>query len=150
MTKNYRRIYARQLALQALYQWQMAGQDLAQIEQQFMEPGAYDFAEDTPSALKVDKAYFHELLHEIPAHLTQLDPQIQPHMNRPLEQVDPVERAILRIGAYELMFRPEVHHRIILNEAIELAKRFGAEQSHRFVNGVLDKVRYQVRQAPPP
>jgi N utilization substance protein B len=72
---------------------------------------------------------------------------LHPFLDRPLAQVDPVERAILRIGGYELMQRPDIPYRIIINEAVELAKLFGAEQGHRFINGVLDKLAHVVRKA---
>lgn len=139
---NYPRVRARRFALQALYQWQMAGQNLASIEQQFIEDPEMNLVKN-----KIDLSYFKELLHQIPAQCSALDAQLELHMNRTMASVDPVERAILRMGAYELMFRMDVPYRIILNEAIELAKMFGAEQSHRFVNGVLDKVRHQVRRS---
>ncbi len=124
--------------MQALYQWQLTGQDPATIASQFLA----DL--DLP---KADPEYFQELLQRTPALAPEIDAALQPLLDRPLEQVDPVERAILRIGGYELMQRPEIAYRIIINEAVELAKLFGAEQGHRFVNGVLDKLAHVVRQA---
>jgi N utilization substance protein B len=125
------RTRARRRALQAIYQWQMAGQDLADIEKQFHQ-------EMDMSA--VDMELFRELLHGIPGRVDELDGKYGPVLDRPPQQLDPVERAILRIGTYELEARLDVPYRVVINEAVELAKQFGAEQSHRYINGVLDKV----------
>ncbi len=133
---HHGRTRARRTAVQALYQWQMAGQSLRDIEAQFLQ------AQDMR---RVDTGYFRELLHEIPAHLSALDRELTPSLDRPLEQIDPVERAILRIGTYEFSHHPEIPWRVVLNEAIELAKMFGGEQSHRYVNGILDKLAYRIR-----
>ena len=122
---------ARRLALQALYQWQLTGQNLKDIYQQFLED------QDVEGA---DVEYFRELLMKVPEHCRSLDDQLLPSMDRKsLEEVDPVERAILRIAAYELAYRLDVPYRVAINEAVELTKKFGAEQAHTFVNGVLDK-----------
>jgi N utilization substance protein B len=129
---------ARRRALQALYQWQMTGQNLGDIETQFLQE------EDMA---KTDIDYFKELLHQIPSHLTDLEANCLPHVSRPMDQVDPVERAALLIGLYELQFRRDVPYRVAINEAVELAKTFGAEQGHKFVNGLLDKVAKQLRAA---
>ncbi|WP_440996569.1 transcription antitermination factor NusB [Arhodomonas sp. SL1] len=126
-----RRSRARRRALQALYQWQVAGQDLAAIEQQFLEE--YRMG-------RTDLEYFAVLLHGVPATVTRLDAAIEPWLDRPFRTLDPVERAILRLGTYELLERLEVPYRVVVNEAVELAKAFGAEQSHRYINGVLDRV----------
>ncbi len=133
---HHGRTRARRTAVQALYQWQMAGQDLRDIEAQFLRE---------QDMRRVDRNYFRELLHEIPAHLTELDQELEPSLDRPLEQVDHVERAILRIGAYEFRHHPEIPLRVVLNEAIELAKMFGGEQSHRYINGILDKLACRIR-----
>lgn len=122
---------ARRRALQALYQWQVAGQDLAAIEKQFLEE--YQMG-------RVDLEYFSGLLHGVPARVRELDAAIDPFLDRPFSTIDPVEKAILRLGAYEFMERIDVPYRVVLNEAVELAKVFGAEQSHRYINGVLDRV----------
>jgi len=129
---------ARRRALQALYQWQMTGQNLGDIETQFLQE------EDMA---KTDLDYFKELLHQIPKHITDLEAHCLPHVTRPMEQIDPVERAALLIGLYELQFRLDVPYRVAINEAVELAKTFGAEQGHKFVNGLLDKVAKQLRAA---
>jgi N utilization substance protein B len=121
---------SRSLAIQALYQWQMAGQDVAAIIDHFMVE---------QDARKFDTDYFAELVRGIPGRLTELDAALAPCVDRALESVDPVERAILRLGAYELIAHPEIPYRVVINEAVELAKTFGAEKGHRYVNGVLDK-----------
>ncbi len=126
---------ARRLALQALYQWQMAGQDLKDIEAQFLAEVKGE----------LDVAYFRELLHNIPRRLETIDAHLLPFLDRPLERIDPVERALLRMGAYELLYRPDIPYKVAINEAVELAKRFGAEQSYRYINGVLDKLAREVR-----
>ena len=127
---------ARRLALQAMYQWQIGGQPLADIESQFMA---------LEEAAEADTGYFRELLHGIPARRTELDAALSDHLSRAVETLDPVERAILWIGTYELLLRHDVPSRVALNEAIDLCKLFGAEQGHKFVNGVLDKVARQRR-----
>ncbi len=128
---------ARRCAVQALYQWQVTGDNLADIEEQFL----------VSTELKgAGKRYFNELLHGVPGELDSLDEAISIHLDRPMEEIDPVEKAILRIGAYELLFKPEVPYRVVLNEGINLAKRFGADQSHKYVNGVLDKISIKLRE----
>lgn len=129
---------ARRLATQALYTWQMAGQDLADIEKEYSLD--HDMA-------KVDGEYFHELLHKVPAHLDELDAHIVPLLDRTIEEVDGVERAILRLGCYELAHRLDVPYRVVINEAIKLAKTFGADQSHKYINGILDGVAKKLRSA---
>lgn len=126
-----KRSWARRCAVQALYQWQVTAQSPNLIEAHFL-------AEE--DLQKADTAYFRELVHQIPARVVEIDIALDPLLDRPLAQVDPVECAILRIGGYELMQRPDIPYRIVLNEAVELAKVFGAEQGHRFINGVLDKL----------
>lgn len=129
---------ARHYAMQALYQWQMAGANLADIEAEFRED--YDFN-------KVDGDYFHTLVHEVPANLDDIEALFAPFMvARELDELGPVERALLRIGTFELMERIDVPYKVVINEAVTLAKKFGAEGSHKFINGVLDKAARQVRQ----
>ncbi|WP_078118753.1 transcription antitermination factor NusB [Thiosocius teredinicola] len=127
---------ARSLAIQALYQWQMAGQDISAIINHFM------IEQD---AKKFDTDYFAELVRSVPTRLAELDAALAPCVDRSLEAVDPVERAILRLGAYELLEHPEIPYRVVINEAVELAKTFGAEKGHRYVNGVLDKAARSLR-----
>lgn len=127
---------SRSLAIQALYQWQMAGQDVGAIIDHFMVE---------QDARKFDTDYFAELVRGVPARLTELDAALAPCVDRALESVDPVERAILRLGTYELIEHPEIPYRVVINEAVELAKTFGAEKGHRYVNGVLDKAARDLR-----
>ena len=132
---------ARRYAVQAIYQWQMTGQDLADIRDvhdQFL-------AEQNNGGF--DIRYFDTLLRGVSGNLETLDQQLKPCLDRSIESVDPVERAILRLGAFELIHRKEVPYRVIINESVELAKGFGAEQGHRYVNGVLDKLAKQSRSA---
>ena len=96
---------------------------------------------------KFDTAYFKDLLVGVTDHVAQIDQQLQPHLDRPIDEVDPVERAVLRMGAYELIHKLEVPYRVAINEAVEAAKLFGADQGHKYVNGVLDKVAQRVREA---
>jgi len=128
---------ARHYAMQALYQWHMAGATLSDIEAEFREE--YDFD-------KVDGEYFHALLHEIPAQTDVIEAAFGPFMvERSLEELDPIERALLRIGTYELLERIDVPYKVVINESVNLAKKFGATDSHKFVNGVLDQVAQQTR-----
>lgn len=136
LNPQHARRRARKSAMQALYQWQISGQSLGEIEEQFRVD---------QDMSKVDLAYFHELLHRVPACLDEVDNVIAPHADRPVDEVDPVERAILRIGAYELKFRPDIPYRVVLNEAIQLAKQFGAVDGHKYVNGILDKLARELR-----
>lgn len=127
---------ARRSAMQALYQWQVSPLNLKEIEQQFLVD---------QDMSKVDLDYFHELLHQIPARLDTIDLLLQDLVDRPINEIDPVERAILRIGAFELEHKPEIPYRVILNESVQLAKQFGALDGHKYVNGVLDKLAQQCR-----
>jgi N utilization substance protein B len=127
---------ARRSAVQALYQWQLTQQAPSEIEKHFILDR---HPED------VDIEYFHELLHEVPLHRRQLDDHLVPHLDRDIEEVDPVERAILRLGVYEFVFHPEIPYRVVLNEAVELAKTFGAEHGHKYVNAILDKAAARLR-----
>jgi len=127
---------ARRLATQALYTWQMSGQDIADIDQQ------YRLQHDMS---KVDQDYFHDLLHQVPAHIEELDNHIKPLLDRELTQVDPVERAILRLGTYELVHRLDVPYKVVINEGVELAKTFGAEDGHKYVNSILDGIAQKIR-----
>ncbi|MES9854138.1 MAG: transcription antitermination factor NusB [Candidatus Thiodiazotropha sp. L084R] len=133
---SQKRSQARKHAVQAIYQWQMAGQDVSDIANQFIEE------QDLSS---FEFPYFQDILQGVPAHLAQLDELLKPSLDRAIESVDPVERAILRIGVYELKHKIEVPYRVVINEAVEMAKVFGAEQGHKFVNGVLDQVAKKVR-----
>ncbi|MBW9264099.1 MAG: transcription antitermination factor NusB [Candidatus Thiodiazotropha sp. (ex. Lucinisca nassula)] len=131
-----KRNQARKHAVQAIYQWQIAGQDIPDIINQFLE-------EQDLNSFEIP--YFQDLMKGVPGHLVELDELLKPTLDRAIESVDPVERAILRLGAYELSHKPEIPYRVVINEAVELAKVFGAEQGHKFVNGVLDQVARKVR-----
>lgn len=130
------RTNARQAAVQALYQWQISGHNLSEIERQFVEEGRLKDAQ---------KSYFNELLYGVPKNLDAIDQTLAEFVDRPVDKIDPVERAILRIGVYELEHRPDMPYRVILNEGINLAKCFGADGSHKYVNGILDKVAQKKR-----
>ncbi len=127
---------ARRLALQALYQWQIAKAPLNQIEAQFRTDN--DFR-------NVDEDYFSAIIHGVPCHVSQLDEIMSDALDRPLAQLDPVELSALRIGCFELMNRKDIPYRVVINEAIELVKRFGAQDSHRYINGILDKLAPRLR-----
>lgn len=127
---------ARVLALQALYQWQLTGDDPGDILVQFVD------GRDMGGA---DVDYFRALMQGIAAGVERLDADIAALLERSLALVDPVERAILRIACYELHERPEVPARVVINEAVELAKGYGAEQGHRFVNGMVDRLAHRIR-----
>ncbi|WP_455380875.1 transcription antitermination factor NusB [Acidihalobacter prosperus] len=133
---NRARHAARRLAIQSLYQWQMTGDYPKDILAQFQDERPLGDA---------DVAYFRELLMGVPEHLQAIDEAVSPYLDRPLERVDPVERAILRVAIYEMMQCIDVPYRVVINEAVDLAKVFGAEQGHRFVNGVLDKAVRKLR-----
>ncbi len=127
---------ARKCAVQALYQWQMTGNSLGRIEEYFLEDELLKGAQ---------KSYFYDIFHGVPKYLDSIDQALSEFVDRPVEKIDPVERAILRIGVYELMNRPETPYKVIINEGVNLAKSFGAEGSHKYVNGILDKVSQKKR-----
>lgn len=130
---------ARHYAMQALYQWHMSGSDINTIEAEFRTD--YDMK-------TVDVAYFHELLHKIPGQLDELQGLFEPHLqDRSLSELDPVTLALLRMACYELKQRIDVPYKVVINESVSLAKKFGATDAHKFINGVLDKVSAQTRAA---
>jgi N utilization substance protein B len=90
------------------------------------------------------------LLHQVPARLDEVEQAFAPYLDRPVKDLDPVERALLRLAAYELLARPDVPYRVVINEAVNLAKKFGAEQAHKYINGVLDQVARGLRPAEHP
>ncbi|HQU15572.1 MAG: hypothetical protein B7Z66_00810 [Chromatiales bacterium 21-64-14] len=130
------RSWARRRVVQALYQWEMTGQDVSDIDAQFR------VGQDMSRA---DLAYFEELLHQVPAHLDDLQARLAPFLDRPFAGLDPIERVILLIGGYELGYRLDVPCRVAINEAVALARIYGAEEGHKFVNGVLDRMAQQLR-----
>ncbi len=133
-----RRRRARRMLIQALYQWQIAAAPVSQIEAEFR-------ADNDMS--KVDAEYFSELLRAITARAGDLDRLIAPALQRDIKGIDPVEMAILRLGAQELQQRLDVPYRVVINEGVELVKRFGGTDGHRFVNSVLDRLAATLRGA---
>ncbi|MDD5227745.1 MAG: transcription antitermination factor NusB [Methylococcales bacterium] len=130
---------ARQAVAQALYQWQITGQNLNLIEQYFIDEQFFIEGE------KVDTSYFSELFHGVPQDLIAIDALLSEFVDRAVDAVDPVERAVLRLGTYELIHCIETPYKVIINESINIAKHFGADGSHRYVNGILDKVAQKQR-----
>lgn len=122
---------ARHFAVQAIYQWQMTQDNVTDIEEQFK------LDQDMKG---VDLGYFRELLFGVAGNINKLDSTFSPFLSRKLEDLDLVDKAILRLATFELLFRQDVPYRVVINEGIELAKAFAAEDSHKFVNGVLDKL----------
>lgn len=133
---NRARSKARRCAVQAIYQWQVGGQAIGEVESQFLSE------QDLRQA---DVDYFSELVQGVSAHAAELDSRMTRYLDRPVAELDPVELAILRIGISELAHHPEIPFRVVINEAVELAKVFGAEQSHRYINGIMDKVARDLR-----
>ncbi len=127
---------ARRFALQGLYEWQLSGNPAYEIEARYRVENAMH---------KVDLDYFHELLHRIPVEADALDALFTPLLDRALGSLDPVELATLRIGTYELKHRFDVPYRVVINEGIELAKTFGAAESHKYINGILDLLAAELR-----
>ena len=127
---------ARKLAVQALYQWLIAQSPMAEIEAQFLSK---------ENLHETDLDYFSDLIRGVESHIDQLDQCFKPFLDRSMESLDPVELCVLRLATYEFVYRPEIPFRIILNEALELAKIFGSTDGFKFVNGVLNKVARQLR-----
>ena len=121
---------ARKRALQAIYAWQVSGGPMSRVVEQFQHEQEREAA---------DLPYFEGLLFGVEKELEALDKALQPFIDRSIDQIDPVERGVLRLAAFELLHRPDVPYRVVINEAIETTKRFGADHGHTYVNGVLDK-----------
>jgi N utilization substance protein B len=132
------RTVARKLALQALYRWQLNACPWQDLLQEFGE------AEDMPRA---DREYFRALIEGVWCTRLELDTRLASLADREPRLLDPIEHAILLIGLYELTARPEVPYRVAINEAVGLAKRFGATDGHKFVNAVLDRAARVLRPA---
>jgi len=122
---------SREFALQGLYQWQLAGTDAATIEQQMSAARGFD---------KTDRAYFSALLAGAIREAQRLEQSLQPYLDRKCAELSPIERAILLIAAYELENQTEVPYKVVINEAVELAKSYGGTDGFKYVNGVLDKL----------
>lgn len=129
---------ARRNAVQALYQWDMTGQDASSINSNFIHDerlkGRY-------------REYFEKMIKDIPLNIEEIDGVITLHADRPVERLDPLEKAVLRIGTYELLYQIDIPQNVVVNEAIEIAKLFGSDHGYKYVNGVLDKVVKQQKQA---
>lgn len=127
---------SREFAVQALYQWQLAGQSLDDIEKQYVAMEGFE---------KADAALFALLVSGVIKHSEALQEKLAPFLDRPWVEVSPIERAVLLIAAHELTTMADTPYRVIINEAIELAKSFGGTDGHKYVNGVLDQLATQVR-----
>lgn len=128
---------ARHYAMQGLYQWQMAGSSLNAIEAEFRTDN---------DMTKVDVPYFQELLHQVPAKLDDIEAAFEPYLQgRNLQELDPITQALLRLSTYELKYRIDVPYKVVINEGVALAKKFGATDAHKFINGVLDQAATHLR-----
>lgn len=140
---------ARQLSVQALYQWQLNGNTMTQVELDIRSslPDDNLTADADPALLlrKADLNYFLQAIRTINKQVDQLDKHFSELLDRPLVELDPIELAILRLASYELSFHPETPYRVVINEAVELAKIYGATASHRYINGVVDKLAQKLR-----
>jgi N utilization substance protein B len=126
---------SRARVVQAIYQWLVSGEDIKKIEQQFLNQ----------KEGKISKAFFSNLLLNIPKNIAVLEDIIQPTLDRDIDKLGPTEKAILYLGAYELKFQLEVPYKVVINEAVELAKLYGAEGSFKLVNSSLDKIALELR-----
>jgi N utilization substance protein B len=127
---------ARELAMQGVYEWRLAGKSAAQIEK----------ATTAEKSLgRYDTEFFGQLLRGVISRHEELSALVAPHLDRKVDELSPVEYSVLLLGAYELTQHPEIPYRVVINEAVELAKTFGGSDGHKFVNGVLDKLAAQVR-----
>jgi N utilization substance protein B len=129
---------ARELALQGIYEWRLSGKSASLIEKA---------TRDEKSLGRYDAEFFGQLLNGAIAQHETLSAQIAPHLDRKLAELSPVEYSVLLLGAFELAQQPEIPYRVVINEAVELAKTFGGSDGHKFVNGVLDKLAAQLRAA---
>jgi len=128
---------ARRSAVQAYYQWQITQQPIKDV--------INEFEKERSELKKADIDYFRRLLHGMVENADRLDAELAPLLDRPVHELDPVERAVLHLGGYELLYCPETPWRVVINESVELAKMFGAEQSHKYINSILDKLARRLR-----
>ena len=126
---------ARDLLVQALYQWKLSGNDPIEIEAEFR----------ADNGRKVDWEFFHHAMSYITEHAVELNKLCAPHLDRPVDQLDPIETGILLLGVFELSQRIDVPYKVVINECVELAKKYGATESHKYINGVLDKAARALR-----
>ncbi|PXX89399.1 transcription antitermination factor NusB [Marinobacter vulgaris] len=129
---------ARALAMQGLYQRHFSKSSITDIESEFIVDNDMS---------KVDTAYFRDLLRGVHREQAELDRLLEPFLDRPIHEVDAIELAIVRLGAYELKHRLDVPYKVVINEGIEMAKRFGGTEGHKFVNSLLDKLSHRLRLA---
>lgn len=134
---NWARRKARKVAMQAVYQWQMTDADLRPLEQEYRVAGALK---------KTDDEFFSELLQGVVRNHEALDARLAPLLDRAVDDLDRVELALLRLGAWELEHRIDVPYRVVIDEYVELAKSYGAEDSYKYVNGVLDRLSSTLRE----
>ncbi|WP_035384317.1 transcription antitermination factor NusB [Ferriphaselus sp. R-1] len=127
---------SRELAMQGVYQWRLSGEDIGAIEQ---------MTRDEKSLGRYDSEFYSDLLRGVLNRIEILTEAIAPHLDRPVNDLSPVEYSVLLLGAYELAHHPEIPYRVIINEEVELAKTFGGSDGHKFVNGVLDKLAATLR-----
>ncbi|MDO8925379.1 MAG: transcription antitermination factor NusB [Sideroxyarcus sp.] len=127
---------ARELAMQGVYEWRLSGKGARLIEKATL---------DEKSLGRYDHEFFGQLLHGVIAQHEALAEQLAPHLDRKVDELSPVEYSVLMLGTYELMQHPEIPYRVVINEAVELAKTFGGSDGHKFVNGVLDKLAAKMR-----
>ena len=135
-SRTQQRRYARERALQALYQWDIGNAQSSDVRKQFL---------DTQDMSRVDVDYFVELFNGISHDPDVVDKAMADALDRPIDDLDPIERGVLRVAVFELMQRPDIPARVVINEGVEITKRFGADKGHRYVNGVLDKLAKQLR-----
>ncbi len=132
-----KRKHARDKVLQALYQWQLSGEELDWIKKHYLEEQGVSSG---------DEEYFLELLYQIPSQVTQLDETFGKYVQNFEDHLDPIECNILRIATYEFLHHLEIPYKVVINEAVNLAKVYGADESHKFINGVLDPLALEMRQ----
>jgi len=130
-SRTQQRRYARERALQALYQWDVGNAESTEVREQFLL---------TQDMSRVDVDYFVELFNGVSHDPDKVDTAMVDALDRPLDDLDPIERAVLRVAVFELTHRPDIPARVVINEGVEITKRFGADKGHRYVNGVLDKL----------
>lgn len=133
--KNSRRL-AREFVVQGLYEWLLAGNDVRAIEHRLAELKTFD---------KADRPLLDALLNGVVREAAALDARLTPYLDRPVNALSPVEHAVLLLGAFELVHRLETPYRVVINEAVELAKAYGGTDGHKYVNGVLDRLAAEVR-----
>jgi len=127
---------ARRFALQAMYQWHLTGANVVDIENEFLLHHI---------SKKVDVDYFKNLIHGVTKHQHEIDQQITPFLNRSLKEIDPIELSVLRMAIFELLKHNDIPYRVIINEALELTKKFGSVDGYKFINGILDRAAKKIR-----